>query len=90
MPSVPVRPPQLVDVSRKLKTDVFEVVTASQRLLTQTTNPVAFYCALSDMIIAQRRAVQALPGGGQIAEDLNRMLDSVEAATESVRLKNEW
>lgn len=84
---VPARPP---DLSRKLKADVFDIVSASQRLLTQTTAPVAFYSALADLVLTQKRAVQSLPGSDHMVEDLNRLLDSIESATEHARPANKW
>lgn len=79
-----------LDVSRKLKAHAFDIVTASQRLLTQTTAPVAFYSALADLILFQKRALQSLPGSDHMVADLDRMLDSVEAATEIARPLNKW
>jgi hypothetical protein len=76
--------------TKKLRADVYDVVQATQRLLTQTTSPVAFYNAFADLVVIQRYAVQALPGAQPVVDDLNKLLDSIEKATDTVRIENRW
>lgn len=75
---------------KKLRSNLFDLALAAQRLQTQTTTPAAFYAALADLVVLQRQTIQPLAGAQPVVDDLNRLLDSIEKVAETARAENRW